>query len=331
MSGQKISVFDWMKFIPAVVAAAFCLAAFSSAQNSRPACAASHYKVVPLPFHPARISNSGVIVGTTENHQPATWTEKDGLREIELPTGFTAAEPPAINRAGEVVGTLNREGAPRPIAFKYSAGKLALLSDDPAKARVVADSGDVAGENAQQLVLWRQGKVVSLGACCGGVVRGINQHGQIVGQTNDKEGRYGAFFWDGHRIRPIAPPQGTMSSAVAINDGGHVLVQSFTPNNVFLWRSGKFTPVSLAADVANQPLALNNCQVIVGEFGAASDFYRAFLWDEKNGQRDLNSLIDAKSGWTLESAVDINDRGEIIGVGDHGNDQDAGFLLLPQR
>ena len=320
-----------MKFASFLAAAIVSVAVFASAQSNRPACAASHYKVVPLPLRPGRINASGVVVGTTEDHQPATWTEKDGLREIELPAGFTAAEPPATNRSGDIVGTVNRESSPRPFAFRYSGGRLTLLSDDPSKAVAVADSGDVAGENALQLVLWRKGKVVALGGCCGGAIHGINQHGEIVGQLNDKEGRYGAFLWDGHRLRSIAPPEGTMSSAIAINDSGYVLLQSFTPNAIFLWRNGKLTPVQLAADVANQPLALNNCEVIVGEFGAASDFYHAFVWDEKNGQRDLNTLIDAKSGWTLESAVDINDRGEIIGTGDHGNDRDAGFLLVPDR
>jgi uncharacterized membrane protein len=320
-----------MKLRYILIAALALFAGAITAQTARPGCAASRYKIIPLPFRPAHLNASGLVVGTSEDHQPATWTEKDGLREIELPAGFTAAEPPAMNRSGDIVGTLNREGSPRPFAFRYSGARLTLLSDDPSKAVAVADSGDVAGENAHQLVLWRKGKAVALGGCCGGAVHGINQHGEIVGQLNDKEGRYGAFLWDGHKLRTITPPEGTMSSAIAINDSGYVLLQSFTPNAVFLWHNGKLSPVQLANDVANQPLALNNCEVIVGEFGAASDFYHAFVWDEKNGQRDLNTLIDAKSGWTLESAVDINDRGEIIGIGDHGNDQDAGFLLVPDR
>jgi len=81
--------------------------------------------------------------------------------------------------------------------------------------------------------------------------------------------------------------------------------------------------------VASQPLAMNDCDVIVGEYGAASDFYHAFAWDEKLGFRDLNGFIDSASGWTLESAVDINNRGEIVGIGSYGGDDDAGFLLVP--
>jgi probable HAF family extracellular repeat protein len=306
-------------------------AAFASAQNTRPGCVAAHYKVVPLPFPPTRINNSGVVVGTTEEHLPATWSQKDGLHKIELPAGSTAVGFPAINRTGDVVGTLKREGSERPFAFKYSGGKLMLLSDDPSKAEVVGDSGDAAGINALQLALWHQGKVISLGGCCGGTIRGINQHGQIVGQLNDKEGHYSAFLWEDNKMHSIAPPTGTMSTAIAINDQGHVLMRIFTPNEVFLWRGGKLTTIQLSAEMASQPLGLSNCDVIVGEFGASSDYYHAFIWDEKNGMHDLNTLIDANSGWTLEQALDINDRGEIIGTGDHGNEEDTGFLLVPEH
>ncbi len=272
-----------------------------------------------------------MIVGTTEEGRPVLWTQKDGLREIELPAGFTTAEAPSINQAGDVVGTLKREDSARPYAFKYSGGKLTLLSEDPSKAQAISDSGEIAGQNASRIVSWRRGKSVALGGCCGGTVRGINAHGHIVGQLNDAQGHYGAFLWDGHKIRSIAPSDGIMSSAVAINNDGYVLVQSFGPNAVFLWHGGKFAPIKLAADVANQPLALNNCNVIAGEYGAASDYYHAFLWDEKDAQRDLNTMIDANSTWILESAIDINDSGEIVGMGDHASEQDVGFLLKPDR
>jgi len=49
----------------------------------------------------------------------------------------------------------------------------------------------------------------------------------------------------------------------------------------------------------------------------------------------MNSLIPSDSGWTLESATAINDRGEIVGRGDfhraaQGHDDDRGFLLIPR-
>ena len=52
------------------------------------------------------------------------------------------------------------------------------------------------------------------------------------------------------------------------------------------------------------------------------------LWEDGE-PRDLNGLIPADSGWTLENALDINDRGQIVGMGQLGGEQHA-FLLTPR-
>ncbi len=318
------------KYLILVAATATVFATSAIAQASQRSCIAAHYKVIPLPLHPAHINNSGVVAGITEDHQPATWTQKDGLREIELHAGFSSAEPSGINRAGDLVGTATHEGSNQQFAFQYSQSKFSVLSEEHSKASAINDTGEIAGQNAERLVLWRKGKAVPIGGCCGGIAHAINRRGEIVGQINDKEGRYSAFLWDAaHGLRSIAPP-GARSTALAINEAGHVLLQSFTPNAVFLRQDGKLTPVHLSPEFASQPLALNNCDVVVGEFGAASDFNHAFIWDEKHGFRDLNKLADVGSDWNLETALDINDRGEIIGIGDRGSNQDVGFVLIPQ-
>lgn len=306
--------------------------AIPAAAQTSPSCTPTHFKLIPLPFRPARINASGQIAGTTEEHKPVIWNRKNGPREIALPAGFVSAEPSGLNRTGDMAGAAKRTGSEQAVAFAYVKGKFSILSESRSKAAAIRESDEVAGEDAERLVLWRNQKPVPLGGCCGGEVRGINNRGEVVGQVNDKEGHYSAFLWDAtHGLHSIAPPNSATSTAVAINSAGHVLVQSLTPPAVFLRRDGKLTPVKLSSEVASQPLALNHCDVIVGEFGAASDFYHAFIWDAQHGFRDLNQLIDASAGWTLESALDINDRGEVVGVGDHGNEEDAGFLLVPDQ
>jgi hypothetical protein len=73
---------------------------------------------------------------------------------------------------------------------------------------------------------------------------------------------------------------------------------------------------------------MSDCDFVVGGYGSDSDHYRAFLWTPASGFQDLNSLLPRDSGWTLEEAVAINDRAEIVGRGDFKHD-DAGFLLIP--
>jgi probable HAF family extracellular repeat protein len=308
--------------------------------------AASHYKVIALPLQPARINNSGLIVGTTaavdtapisEDHRPAVWTEKDGLRVVELPAGFISAEPLGVNSAGDFVGTASREvNQFVAFAYLYLSGKFSLPAEQPevhasrSRAMAINDSGDVAGQSGENLMVWRKQKALPLGGCCGGIAHGINNRGQVVGQVNDKEGHYSAFVWDtAHGLQSIAPPKSASSMAVAINQQGHVLLKSFTPNAVFLRREGKLTKVELSPEFASQPLALNDCDVIVGEFGVSSEWNHAFIWDEAHGFRNLNTLVDVGQEWNLETALSINDRGEIVGIGDRGGSQDVGYLLVP--
>ena len=321
-----------MKF-SAVLFLAAILSCASAAQGNSHACIAPHYKIIPLPLLPVRINDSEVVIGTTaradEEHQAALWTEKDGLRVIDLPAGFTAAEPKSINAKGEIVGTAWQE-ASKHSAFRYFQGALSLLPEHQATAMAINNAGAFAGQVAEHLTLWDDGKATQLGDCCGGIVHSINANKQVVGQVNDKEGHYSAFLWDRiHSIQPVAAPHSANSTALSINGHGHVLLQSFTPNTIYVVRDGKPSPVKLSPEFASQPLSMNDCDVIVGEFGPASDFNHAFIWDSKSGFRDLNKLADTGAEWTLETALDINNRGEIVGIGDRGGQQDVGFLLVP--
>jgi hypothetical protein len=75
---------------------------------------------------------------------------------------------------------------------------------------------------------------------------------------------------------------------------------------------------------------MNDCDVVVGAYGPDSEHYRAFLWTEAQGFRDLNSFVPDDSGWELQSAAAINNQGEIVGSGEIRGD-DRGFLLIPQH
>jgi probable HAF family extracellular repeat protein len=46
--------------------------------------------------------------------------------------------------------------------------------------------------------------------------------------------------------------------------------------------------------------------------------------------QDLNSLIRPHSGWSLEEARAINQRGQIVGLGER-NGHNRAFLLTPRK
>jgi hypothetical protein len=129
-------------------------------------------------------------------------------------------------------------------------------------------------------------------------------------------------------MQPIGPPD-RYSSAVALNDHGHVVIQAFS--ETFLYKAGRLTRLELSPQYPSQPRAMNNCDNIVGSFGPFADAERAFVWEKSLGFRDLNTHIASDSGWILESAASISDRGEIVGRGDYKGQDDTGFLLIPER
>ncbi len=309
------------------------LLALSAIAQTAPTChVAARYKIVPLPLHPVRINSSGAVAGKAESEKLVIWTREEGIREVAIPDRLGNVEPMGLNEKGDIVGQVTATTTNRGQAFAYIQGKFQLLSQAASEARAINDAGQIVGEESPGPVLWSGSQGRQLAGCCGGRVFGINNRGEVVGELNNREGQYSAFVWDDVRgLRIIAPAGSRSSTALAINNSGQILIQGFSPNQVFLRDRDRLSPVVLSPEFASQPLALNNCDVIVGEYGTSSDYYHAFIWDRQNGFRDLNRLVDKAEGWNLESAVDINEQGEIIGSGDHGNESDAGFVLVPEE
>jgi uncharacterized membrane protein len=293
------------------------------------------YQVVEIPLKPCHLNNSGQVAGKTSKNQAAIWSQRQGLQLLPTLKGFPEIEARASNLSGLVVGfaTSSDEVA----AFIYKDGKLVLLPGKNAKAFAVNDASEVVGESEIEgkapvvAAQWNHRQVASLGGCCGGVARGINNRGQIIGDLYDRAGRYRAFLSDSlHGTQSLGPASG-YSSAIAINDAGHVLLQELE-RGVFVYRSLDTTvPIEIPGHQPGDGRAINNADEVVGAFGPYFDADHAFRWSEKDGFQDLNELISANSGWTLQVATGINDLGEIVGFGSHRGENAAGFLLIPQR
>jgi uncharacterized membrane protein len=297
-------------------------------------CVARQYDVVALPLRPTHINETGQVAGTTSQHRASLWNKQKGLREVPLPPGFFNSEAAGVNRSGHLTGTAYDRSSTKHRAFEFSEDKFSLLEGEQVVARGINDSGEIAGEaiipgkGTTGPALWTEKGVISLGGCCGGAATGLNNHGQVIGDVYDKAGSYTAFLWDAnHGLQMIGPPN-RYSSAIAVNDSGHVLIQAFS--EAYLYSDGKLTQLDLSPQNPSQPRAINNCDVVVGSFGPFADANRAFVWEKSHGFRDLNNLISPGSGWKLEAAAGINDHGDIVGWGDYKGEDDTGFLLVPK-
>ena len=322
-----------VRFVIAILAVA--PGCFVMGQTNGASCIADHYKVVALPLRPARVNEARQVAGTTTGHRAALWTEQSGLRELPLPEGFYNSEAAAVNNSGHVAGVVYDRAFSQHRAFTFANDALTLLPGEQSHAYNISDSDEVVGESllpgktTTGPVFWIGTTIRSLGGCCGGSAKSVNNDGEVIGDVYDENGRYQAFLWTASRgLQPIGPPD-RYSSAIAINAQGHVVVQAFS--EVFLYAGGSLTHLDLSSRYPSQPRAINNCDVIVGSFGPFADAERAFIWDKSRGFRDLNTRIASDSGWTLESANSINDHGEIVGRGDYKGQDDTGFLLIPER
>src|SRR4051794_9238287 len=301
------------------------------AQNVAKGCIAEHYSLIALPLHPTRINDRGQVSGTTPTRKAALWSRSGGLRVAAVPTGYTIAEGTGLNSAGHLIGVATNEDGSERRAFTFIGGKRTLLPGKQSRATAINDADEITGEamvegkSAASPVLWRNGALIDLGACCGGTAFAVNDRGQVAGQIYDKDGHYHAFLWDvGAGLQTIGVDE-DYSASVAINKAGHVAVQAFP--HTYLYQDEKASPLQLSPKYPSQPRGLNDCDVIVGSFGKHSDDSKAFVQDSVHGFIDLNERVLSAAGWKLEVASSINNRGEIVGWGDFKGDEDQGFLL----
>jgi probable HAF family extracellular repeat protein len=182
--------------------------------------------------------------------------------------------------------------------------------------------------------------MVSLGVLPGFTDSGahnINDLGEVVGYCAAAGAPNRGFHWTSAAgMQPLAPlPGGLSSDAVGINGLAQIVgaADSGDPDkpHAVLWaKAGIVQDLGvLPGGTWSSAFAINASATVVGNGNCTSSGAHAFVWTARSGIQDLNALIPANSGWVLQSALAINDAGEIVGVGTVNGNQ-HGFLLKPQ-
>ena len=264
------------------------------------------------------INNSGLVIGTDESgnvSQAAIWQAKGQPVFIKPPAGDSAYGM-AINDNGQVVGQFTTTGGINK-PFLYSHGTVTNLPLTNATPYAINSSGQVAGYDVtmQQPFIYRGGAVSYINAP-NGAAFGINSSGTVVGGSLVN----GAFIYSGGSLQYLSDsPDGP---AQVINDNGLVGVNS-AGNGPFFYNT--VSQVETWPQIGDFYIyGLNSAGTAVGQNYAGN----AVIYEGGN-EYDLNTLIPQNTGWFLEEATGINDKGQICGNGvDPANNANA-FLLTP--
>jgi uncharacterized membrane protein len=202
----------------------------------------------------------------------------------------------------------------------------------------------VSAEPGGQHFIWRRGQLTPLDQLpgMGGTPLRINDQGVVVG-TASAAGDSVPVIWRNGEVMALPLPEGA-SGALGrdINDHGTVLVNAGVSQQTvsFLWEDGEYTALPvLQGRSSGVASSLNNSDVAVGSTsGPFGTVTVATAW---YGQEvvDLNTMVRANDPLrphvTLERAILVNDRGEIVAIGQDRRDFDAEtpavshYLLTP--
>ena len=262
------------------------------------------------------INNTGKIVGISRiangDWHAFIWDSETGMTDMDIPGEWSS--PLCINESNQVAGF--RENA---------TGKKSLFLWD-------------SSNGAQDLA--ELGKIVEYVE--------IKDNGQVVAKSIVAEtGNFSSFLWDSSLGMVYLEELSAGGSSVnAFNNIGQMAGWSSNKSpgagrRACLWDSnGKVKNLgaiadfySLIAGIESMAFGINDTGQIVGWSGRKHTLLghgHAFLWDKKSGMVKLRDLLVDKSDWKqLTGAVDINNRGQIVGYGITKKDEYHAFVMTP--
>lgn len=210
--------------------------------------------------------------------------------------------------------------APGPYALT-ALGEPPGDSDRAEQAYAINSQGVVAGEfrttagrRASSPFISFAGEFRSLGTPLGRVragARGINDLGQVVGETDSLTSRSRAFLWKHKRYIDLGTVGGTWARARAINNAGTIVGWSGTPErdgHAFVYRNGSMQDIHPFGRYSDATAISPNGTIVGNWWPGDTLLYGAFIY--RDGQaRDLDPLHQPIY------VYGVNDAGQVVGAG----------------
>ena len=300
-----------------------------------------------------QVAGKGVVLvgGVPEMHY-VVWSNGTQI-DLGIRINSSLVDAAPINDAGQVAGVIEAEGyrpflwqagvaTPLPLVPDAFGSVAALVTGINASGAVVGFNAVYRGSAYNVAVRWQGGIVTELNLPWGGDPTAINDHGHIaISRYYYYTGRSAVLAGGATNMVEVPGMHENygLAQALDLNNAGQVCGR-FTVDmreglgyHAYLWQGGVGTPLpeSLPGGVSSQSqaVALNNLGHAVGQVINESG-YRAVLW--RDGTIiNLSALPEVTAaGWWGLVARDINDHGQIVGIGYHGDPfAQTAFLLSP--
>lgn len=259
--------------------------------------------------------------------------------------GGTRSTVNQLTEESTVVGKSSLSGDATSHAFVWRNGSmtdLGTLGGTNSEAIAANNAGQIIG-NSEIVTnttyalthgfLHQNGAMTDLGTFGGqqSSARAINGAGQIVGSAANSRGDYHAFLYQ-NGVKYDLTPYTTSGSASTINESGDIignLYELYNGSNVlhgFRCSGNNSIQVIAFAGGVSQTYGLNNAGQVVGY---ATDYNNRSLGYvfQNNRFYDLNTLIP-NEGWSITSAIRINNHGQIVAYAQRDGIQHV-LLLTP--
>ena len=292
------------------------------------ACADPIYSATFLPrdFTAAALNRDGLVVGTAGGGA-ALWSPASTIYLAALLPG---SEGTAINGDGVIAGRFGTQ------AFIYDGSVQTVSNTIPfwvTWASGINDAGQLSGSAREGLGINRgffysDGVFTDMGSFGGALsmANAINAGGQIAGLASFGTGSwsdpdYHAAVYANGTLADLGTLGGRLSEASDLNDAGFAvgwseLADGFSERPfLFLPDESRMLDLGSLGGSVGRANGINNAGTVVGLSdigGADMGFdYHAFVYGA-DGMVDLNTLVKLKDGWTLVTALDVNDAGQIL-------------------
>jgi probable HAF family extracellular repeat protein len=321
------------------------------------ALAAPAYKVAFAPAgftlsenSPSQLNNRGQIIGNSGD-LPAIW---QGSRVTTI-TALAGHHAYGMNNRGDIVGS-SFSGP-----FVYTRAGIRYIAieqpwDEDNRATAINDARQVigwghapAGESARGFLNSRRG--TELIATFGGdwsYAFSINSAGHVVGYAQGPSptnpfGAAQAFLYKNGVLKNLGTLGGAESLAWDINDAGQIVGYAETTRppgggefdygdlHAFLYQRGTMKDLGTLGGTSSSANAINNAGVIVGDASLPGNSGTVAFVYVRGKMTDLNTRVSLPQGWTLATAIDVNDKGQILARACHLEDCNYWARLTPHR